>query len=326
MLEERRGLPGGEVHYGAHALGNDAGKVLRDAAAGDVGHAVDYFCAGELFDYGEVAAVGAHEGGAGLVLELVDVLLGAVLCDFEEELAGQGVAVGVEAVGGQADEDVAYFDGVAGDDLVAADGADDGAGEVVLVVGVEAGHLCGFAADEGAAVGAAGFAETLDYGFDGGAVELAGGEIVEEEERAGALDGDVVDAVVDEVLADGVVDVELEGDFEFGANAIHRRDQDGVGVLFEVEGEEAAEAADLGEDLAVEGFAGEHFDALLAALGAGDIDSGVGVGDGLLLRSGRLLGFAGGFLEVGTLRRDGGVESGLYGCALLVRRGGLGRF
>ena len=36
-------------------------------------------------------------------------------------------------------------------------------------------------------------------------LELAGGEIVEEEQRPRALDQDVVDAVVDQVLADGVV-------------------------------------------------------------------------------------------------------------------------
>jgi len=286
VLEEGWDGPAGEVDYGAHALRNDAGEIFCDAAAGDVGHAADDFCSGELFDDGEVAAVGAHEGGAGLILELVDVLLWAVLGDFEEELAGEGVAVGVEAVGGQADEDVAYLNGVAGDDLVAGDGADDGAGEVVLVVGVEAGHLGGFAADEGAAVGAAGFAEALDDGLDGRLIEFAGGEVVEEEERAGALNGDVVDAVVDEVLADGVVDVELEGDFEFGADAVAGGDEDGVGVLLEVEREEAAKAADLGEDVLVEGLAGEHLDALLAALGAGDVDAGIGVGDGF---------FAGGF-------------------------------
>ncbi len=37
----------------------------------------------------------------------------------------------------------------------------------------------------------------------------------------------------------------------------------GLGYFCEVEAEEAAEAADLGEDLAVEGLAGEHLDALL---------------------------------------------------------------
>src|SRR5258708_24391788 len=206
VFEEGWGLPGGEVDECAHSLGENAGEVLRDAAAGDVGHAVDDLCAGELLDDGEVAAMGAHEGCAGLVLELVDVLLGAVLCDFEEELAGERVAVGVEAVGGEADEDVADLYGVSGDDPVAVDCSDDGAGEVGFAVGVEAGHLGGLAADEGAAGGAAGLAEGLDDGLGGGVVELAGGGVVEEEEGGGALDGDVVDAVIDEILANGVVD------------------------------------------------------------------------------------------------------------------------
>ena len=64
--------------------------------------------------------------------------------------------------------------------------------------------------------------------------------------------------------ADGVVDAELEGDLEFGAYAVGRGDEDGVGELLEVEGEEAAEAADFGEDMLVEGLAREHLDALLA--------------------------------------------------------------
>ena len=76
-------------------------------------------------------------------------------------------------------------------------------------------------------------------------VELAGGEVVEEEERRGALHGDVVDAVIDQVRADGVVDAEFEGDLELGADAVGRRDEDGIRKLLEVEREEAAEAADL---------------------------------------------------------------------------------
>ena len=121
VLEEGRDGPSGEIDDGAHALGQDAGEVLGDAAAGDVGHAAHDCRRGELLDDGEVAAVGAHEGGAGLVLELVDVLLGAVFGDLEEQLASERVAVGVEAVGGQADEDVADLDVLAGDDLVAVD-------------------------------------------------------------------------------------------------------------------------------------------------------------------------------------------------------------
>ena len=43
MLEQRGYVPGGQVDQRAHALWEDARQVLRDAAAGDVGHAADDF-------------------------------------------------------------------------------------------------------------------------------------------------------------------------------------------------------------------------------------------------------------------------------------------
>ena len=49
--------------------------------------------------------------------------------------------------------------------FVALDHADDGAGEVVFAVGVEAGHLRGLAADQRAAVGAAGLGDAGDHLF-----------------------------------------------------------------------------------------------------------------------------------------------------------------
>ena len=59
-------------------------------------------------------------------------------------------------------------------------------------------------------------------------VELAGGEVVEEEQRLGALHDDVVDAHGDEVDADRVVDAGLDGDLDLGADAVIGRDQDRV--------------------------------------------------------------------------------------------------
>jgi len=187
----------------------------------------------------------------------------------------------VQAVGGQADEDVANLDVLTGDDVGAVDAADDGACQVVFAVGIEAGHLGGLAADEGAAVGAAGLGEPADDGLNRLAVllpELAGGEVVEEEERRGALYGDVVDAVVDQVGANGVVNAEFEGDLELGADAVGRRDEHRLGELLQVKRKQAAEAADFGEYVLVEGFAREHFDALLGAVAGGDVDAGAGVG------------------------------------------------
>ena len=285
MLEERWHGPACQVHDSRGSTRQNAGQVLGDATSGDMSHAADqaHFgtSSGELFDDREVAPVSAHEGCAGLVLELVDVLVWAVVGDFEEQLAGERVAVGMQPVGGQADQDVANFNVFAGDDVGAVDAADDGACEFVLTVGVEAGHLCCLASDEGAAIGAAGLGEAANYGFDGVAIlfaELAGGEVVEEKKRCGTLHGDVVDAVIDEVRADRVMYAEFEGDLEFSAHAIRARDEDRLGKFLEVEREEAAEATDFGEDVLVEGLAGEHLDALLGAVARRDVDACRGVG------------------------------------------------
>ena len=48
--------------------------------------------------------------------------------------------------------------------------------------------------------------------------------------------------MVDQVGADGVMEVELEGDLELGADAVCGGDEDGLRKFFEVEREEAAEA------------------------------------------------------------------------------------
>jgi hypothetical protein len=74
------------------------------------------------------------------------------------------------------------------------------------------------------------------------------------------------------------VNAELEGELEFGTDAISGRDEDGL-FVFAVEAEEAAEAADFAENIAGEGALGEVLDALLGAIAGGDVDTGVGVGD-----------------------------------------------
>ncbi len=56
-------------------------------------------------------------------------------------------------------------------------------------------------------------------------VELLRADVIEEEERARADDGDVVDAMIHEVLADGVVPVHGEGELQLRAHAIDARDE-----------------------------------------------------------------------------------------------------
>ena len=77
-------------------------------------------------------------------------------------------------------------------------------------------------------------------------VELAAGEVVEEEQRLGALHQQVVDAHGDEVDADGGVPAGVDGDLELGADAVGGGDQDRVLEARGLEVEQRAEAAELG--------------------------------------------------------------------------------
>src|SRR6202034_1006073 len=92
--EEGRWIPGREIDLSGEAAGEDAGKVLGEASSSDVGEAADDLSLNEFADGRKVAAVGAHEGGADLVAELVDVLVGAIAGGLEEQLEGEGVAGG----------------------------------------------------------------------------------------------------------------------------------------------------------------------------------------------------------------------------------------
>jgi len=107
--------------------------------------------------------------------------------------------------------------------------------------------------------------------------------------------------VVDEVGADRVVDAQVEGQLELGADAVGGADQDGLGPFPEVELEKGAEAADAAQDTAVEGALGEVLDAVLGAVAGGDVDAGVGVGDGL---AGGFRGFWVRFRQVGPSGGD----------------------
>ncbi len=109
-------------------------------------------------------------------------------------------------------------------------------------------------------------------------VERADGDVVEEEERLGALADEVVDAHGDEVDADGVEPARRLGDQRLGADAVGRRDEHRVAVAVRGEGEQAAEAADVADDLGTEGRAHVALDPLDGALAGGDVDAGALVG------------------------------------------------
>src|ERR1019366_531227 len=198
----------------------------------------------------------------------------------EEKLAGQGIAVGVQSGGRQTDEYIAGLHRFAGDELGAVGNAENKPRQIVLAVGVKAGHFGGLAANQRAPVLLAGIGDAGHHFFGDFRLQLAGGKVVHEEHGRGALHRDVVHAVVHQVGADGVVQVHFKGDLQLGTDPVHAGNQNRVRVLFLVDGEEPAKAANLAQHSAIEGLVGEILDALLGAIGALDVYASVGVSNG----------------------------------------------
>src|SRR5271157_2612900 len=90
-----------------------------------------------------VAAMGAHELVADLVLDLADKGFERIAGNLKEQFASQRVSVGVQAVGGQAEDAISHLHVLAADDAVALDYADDESGKIVLAFRIEPRHLGG---------------------------------------------------------------------------------------------------------------------------------------------------------------------------------------
>ena len=112
-------------------------------------------------------------------------------------------------------------------------------------------------------------------------IELAGGEVVEEEQRLRALHDEIVDRHGDEVDADGVVQAGLDRDLDLGADAVVGGDQHRVLEARALEVEQAAEAADLGVGARPRGRLHQRLDQLHHAVAGVDIDAGLRIGEAL---------------------------------------------
>ena len=112
-------------------------------------------------------------------------------------------------------------------------------------------------------------------------IELAGGEVVEEEQRLGALHHEIVDRHGDEIDADGVVEAGLDRDLDLGADAVVGGDQHRVLEARALEVEQSAEAADLGVGAGPRGRLHQRLDQLHHAVAGVDIDAGLRIGEAL---------------------------------------------
>ncbi len=184
---------------------------------------------------------------------------------------------------GEAEHDVAGRYRAAVDRGAALDRADGKAGEIVVARPIEARHFRRLAADQGAADLAAGRCDAGDHAFRLRHVEPAGREIIEEQERLGALHDEVVDAHRHEIDAHRVVAPRLDRDLELGADAVGGDDEDGIAVARRLQIEERAEAAQSGVGAGPRRRLRQRLQRRDERVARVDVDAGSAIAQGALL-------------------------------------------
>ena len=130
----------------------NARQVFGDASAGDVRHGGNTIGRNHFFDYRPVAPVGAQQLVADFALEFIDIAVGRVAGHFKKQLAGQRIAVGVQAGGRQAQHHIARLNRLSANNALALHHSHDEPRQIIFAIGIEIRHLGGFPADEGASV------------------------------------------------------------------------------------------------------------------------------------------------------------------------------
>src|SRR5699024_3404011 len=139
---------------------------------------------------------------------------------FGDDVPDQGVAVGVDARGRQADEDVTGAHLPGSEQVGGVDDTGGGTGDIVFVGSEQSRMLGGLPADQGDTGAGAGIGDAADDIGDAFGHDLAAGDVVGHEQRPGSAHDDVVDDHPDEVEADGVVFVQSLGDGDLRAHSV----------------------------------------------------------------------------------------------------------
>src|SRR4029079_19254490 len=230
---------------GGKSLRQHARDVVGETAAGDMGERLDGAgSANRVEDAPDIDAGRGEQSGAERRLGGKRRGIAPVESRLLDHAAHEREAVGVHAGGGQGEDDVSRFDIFPRQQRFALYRADGEAGEIVVAGRIDPRHLGGLAADQRRAGLLAAFGDAADHRWGHAEIELAGGEIVEKEQRLGALHDDVVDVHGDEVDADAVVNAGFDGEVELGADAVGGGDQHGVLEAANLEIEQTAEATD----------------------------------------------------------------------------------
>lgn len=192
----------------------------------------------------------------------------------------EAVSVGVEAGGGDSDEDVPDVDSITSIDEVASfSDTDAEAGHIEIAGSVEIGHDGSFTTEQCSACLLAAVTDSAYELFEELGVVFSEGDVVEEEEWFGPEAQAVVDAHGNEVNADGVKHTGVNGHFNFGADAVCSGNEDGVLPLTEcIESEESGEASGQVHDAWGEGASHQGRQFLHRLFVEFEVDAGRSVG------------------------------------------------
>src|SRR5579863_244426 len=154
----------------------------------------------------------------------------------------------MEPVRGQSNDHISGSQRSGPGNFAAFGDTDREAGEVILALLIQAGHLRGLAADQAGARESTTSRDPFNDRRRDSGVKFTATDIVKEKQRARVMTDDVIDAHRDQIDPDRIMAAGGEGDLEFGPDAVGAGDEYRFSQFrCAVESDDRAEAADAAE-------------------------------------------------------------------------------
>src|SRR5690625_4141066 len=276
--EERRPLPGLPINIESQALRKNTACIACNSppcVVREPSHPLLFF---QTINHRKIGSVNGKQGISHAALQLFNIVIHLVVA--EDHLLGKGVAIGVESSASDTDQQVALPGPAACDQFFPVHNSNNCTGQIELSLLVDVVHLRCFATDQCYTALLTCRSESPDHIDADLLLQFSRREVVQEEEGSGAADSDIVYAVVDKILADGIVAACSECYNQFSSDAVNTAHKYRLLVARQVGGEEGTESADIGEDLVIVGFTDHILDGVDQIFTCFNINAGVSVGMG----------------------------------------------
>ena len=275
-VKDRRCAPRRNVNHRSKARRQDAGDVVDQSATCNVCKSADR----DFLEQGEQRPdinpcrfeQMIQDGSA---LEIAQYVGFADL----EDLADQGITVGVRPGTCHPDEHITVSNGAAVNDGLFLRDADAEPRQVIIPTGINARHFRRFATDKRGAGFQTPIRDARNNVLRDRRVEMACGEVIEKEKRFRALNHDVIDAHCDQINADAAVAIVSHREFEFRANPVGARHKNRTPKSIHRQFEQSGKTAWSGQYLRSPGFCDEGLYRFHKTITGINIDSGIAVSE-----------------------------------------------